>query len=263
MILMAAMETLINFWTTLYPSIKELKSVPAWPPDVFCLAATALQKSGAYSVLVDDRPPDLTFGIPRGVHRPTFMREIGMLWRNVATTKKRVPHQLEQWWRVVVEHFSLSLLQLPRKRRCIAALVQLLAAADEACAGVGISISGPLTRSDWRTAKPDPFLAEAEARLLRTVKSGSSLCRNIDPSRARVLPKMHTPQTGLTIRSLSHNVALCPAEDITPEWFSLATDTQEHALNLLVFPWPLQVSPRQFTWTRKVHMSDEVEPGSY
>lgn len=152
-------------------------------------------------------------------------------------------------------------MQLRSQRDCLASLLFLLACSDEACVGVGISLSRVASR--LRPTAKDPFLWDAEERLFSTIPEGSTMCKEIDSARARVLPKMHTPQNGMTIRSLSHYVAYCPANDLRPEWYSFGTDTQEHALNLLIIPWPPRISPSQFSANRKVLLSDSVQRGAY
>src|SRR5262249_41533171 len=57
--------------------------------------------------------------------------------------------------------------------------------------------------------------------------------------------------------------AYCPATDLRPEWYSFGTDTQEHALNLLIVPWPTKIAPSQFLANKKVLLSDSVERGAY
>jgi hypothetical protein len=54
-----------------------------------------------------------------------------------------------------------------------------------------------------------------------------------------------------------------PSTEVCPEWFSFCADTNEHALNLLLVPWPMQVTPKQFRATRKEKISDEVDRGGY
>ena len=76
-------------------------------------------------------------------------------------------------------------------------------------------------------------------------------------------PKCIPPQNGMTIRSLSHYVAYCPATDLRPEWYSFGADTQEHALNLLLIPWPSRIAPNQLLANRKVLLSDSVKRGAY
>jgi hypothetical protein len=138
-----------------------------------------------------------------------------------------------------------------------------LAVADETCVGVGIAISKVLTRTDWSGEERDTFLEAAEERLLLSAQTASTSCMHIHPSKARVLPKMHTAQNGLTIRSLSHYICSIPSSDVSAEWLSWSADTQHHALNLLIVPWPQRIQPSQFRESRKVKLTDEVQRGGY
>jgi hypothetical protein len=134
-----------------------------------------------------------------------------------------------------------------------------VSAADEASFGLGIFFS------HGTDAKKDLLWEDAEERLIKDIPKGlgSTLCREIDHSRARVLPKMHTPQSGLTVRSLSHHLAFCLGSEIVPEWFSLATNTDNHSLNLLLIPAPREVSPDQFRASIKHNVSPKLKRGSY
>ena len=71
--------------------------------------------------------------------------------------------------------------------------------------------------------------------------SGSTLCNQMHPSRLRVLPELHVPQSGLTVRSLSRNLALCTGEEIRPQWINIpspTSPTNPGSFNLLLLPWP-------------------------
>jgi hypothetical protein len=116
------------------------------------------------------------------------------------------------------------------------ALIELCAAADEACAGVGIPASGG-----------DAFWKAATLRLDKTRAFASTLCQRIDGAQLQVLPKIHTPQNGLTLRSLTLNLALCPGREVHPKWFLAPVSLAPHGLNLLVVPWPPVVKPSCFT----------------
>jgi hypothetical protein len=59
------------------------------------------------------------------------------------------------------------------------------------------------------------------------------------------LPKRHTPQNGITIRSLTNHLALCPAGDVKVRWAENPC-ANSHYFNLLLAPWPLQTSPADF-----------------
>jgi hypothetical protein len=195
-----------------------------WPPDAFCFAATALQRSSAYTALVGTGKPKLHFK-HRLKNRAEALEEIGAQWRTSAAEGKLPPKLIREWFDQIRARRNVPLSSLAKHKRTLAALTNLLAAADESCEGLGIS----LTSSD-----NDQFTTIAEAQLLPTAEKGSTLCRNIHPSRARVLPKCHTAQTGLTIRSFSHFLALASSSEIRPEWYSFCDGTSQHALNLLL-----------------------------
>jgi hypothetical protein len=98
-----------------------------------------------------------------------------------------------------------------------------------------------------RKKEVDPFSEDASELLLHTAAryGASTLCKQIRPSTVRVLPKLHTPQIGITIRSLTHNLALCPAGDVKLQWAESLSEGR-HCLNLLLAPWPLHVAPAHF-----------------
>lgn len=226
-----------------------------WPPDVFCLAAAVLQASGAYSRVVDDSPPHGT-----GKKRATRTREVkrvGSSWRKSAVSARKTPARLQAWWQCVRDNQEVALTRLGDFVEPTLCLLNLLAAADEASAGLGLFFNA--------TRKADAFERQGERRLFQTAMSetGATLCQQIPPTKGRVLPKRHTPQNGLTIRSLSHNLAYSYTPDVKPEWISAAQDTKHHCFNLLVVPWPFNVEPNQFTATRSKGVADVVQTDSY
>jgi hypothetical protein len=122
--------------------------------------------------------------------------------------------------------------------------------------------TAPLPGISLTSTDNDMFTKIAELQLFPR-DAGSTLCKRIHPTRARVLPKSHTPQTGLTIRSFSNFLGLVASTEVCPEWFSFCADTNDHALNLLLVPWPPKVAPSQFRATEKEKISDEVDRGGY
>lgn len=131
-----------------------------------------------------------------------------------------------------------ALKNICKNRRLLEYLVLLTACADEACSRVGL---------------PNPSLDPAETpfydHALDLILEGSdtevgihgaTLCKEIHPEIARVLPKMHTPQSGMTIRSLSLNLGLVLANEIIPRWHFLPEQVGP-AFNVLFVPWPLKV----------------------
>ncbi len=224
----------------------------SWPPDAFCFSASVLQKSAAYTSLVGDSRPNLRFKHPKK-DRSEALEMIGEKWRAAAGAGRLPPKHVSQWLKKIRENREVSIGSLSSHKTLLSALVNLMAAADEACFGLGIS----LTNTD-----NDAFTKLAELQLFPR-DAGSTLCKRIHASRARVLPKSHTPQTGLTIRSFSNFLGLVPSTEVCPEWYSFCADTNEHALNLLLVPWPRKIIPRQFRATEKEKISDEVDRGGY
>lgn len=231
-----SVETFVEF---LYPGVWTAQFPPDWPPDMFAIAASLLQKSGAYTRVLSAWPPQIT-RTNRDSHRTAVqwgehIKQVGGAWRKAVVDGQRSPQAVHKWWKRISARRDTPIMEVGKHRDLWESLLQLCAAADEACEGVGIPSSDE--------AGSDPF--DVDANLLLLSRNGGSLCRNIHPSRARVLPKLHTPQNGLTIRSLSHNLALCPSSEIEPRWYRLPR-YQGHCLNLLLVPWPETVMPAQF-----------------
>src|SRR5207248_911160 len=117
-------------------------------------------------------------------------------------------------------------------------LLQLCAAADEASMGAGIP--------NRKGTKLESFQLEVRKHFANQDKIGSTLCKTIDRSKLCVLPKLHAPQSGMTIRSLSHHLALCPTGDVDTRWIEVPSQRDEHCLNLLLIPWPEVTTPKHF-----------------
>jgi len=111
----------------------------AWPPDAFCFAATALQRSSAYTALVGTGKPKLRFK-HRLKHRAEALEEIGDQWRTSAAKGKLPPKLIGEWLGQIRARRHVPLSSLAKHKRTLAALTNLLAAADEACYGLGISL---------------------------------------------------------------------------------------------------------------------------
>lgn len=221
--------------------------MPQWPPDVFGLCMSALQQSGAYCAVLKSWPP--TTGHDSWADH---VEELGLAWLSDWPTP-RVPEEVLDLWKTVLAGWDIALADLEKNTHLCQALLQLSAIADEACVGMGTP--GPHYDEEEGTDKDamqkvEELFSYVDS-LLRPQKSGSTLCKEIDPRYLRVLPKMRTPQTGLTIRSLSHHLSLCSANEVKPKWILVSYPHQEElALNLLLVPWPKHVAPIQFSPTR-------------
>jgi hypothetical protein len=213
-----------------------LTRVPRWPPDAFAVAAALLRKTGAYTAIVDRVPP------PAGW--TAQIESIGTRWRKAFNANGSLPKEVTDDWAVLVSSAGVDLTVLRRKPRLLRSLLRLMATGDNASAGAGIPTRGP-DRFDRQTLA---LLARGDA------DAPSSLSERVDSSRLVVLPKLHTPQTGLTLRSLSHNLALFEPRDVTPRWMTwpsrASVPESGRALNVLLLPWPLRMRSRDFVMTR-------------
>lgn len=137
---------------------------------------------------------------------------------------------------------------LDADRRLAVDLLQLLAAADAACS----VLSAPPSAVEGDTAAQHLIAQSIHAleQSSRDAQSGASLCdsKRIDPRQLRVLYRLRTPQRGLTLRSLSHYLALVAETEVIPRWYAARRQHMEgrkRLLNLLLAPWPLVIERQQ------------------
>jgi hypothetical protein len=221
-----------------------------WPPDVFALSAAVLRRSGAYTSVLETS---------RGVKECLADLKAGdldgaMEWRNWLEQCRKLasagikardyPERLKGFWDLLWECRHMPLYKISNRPDLLAALVDCVALADEVSLSCGLPIRNDLKK------RPDYFLVRKGWKRLEPNRFGSSLCSDlIYPHAARVLPKMHTPTSGLTLRSFSHHLALCETDEVQPRWFMIPgargdVTNQDH-MNLLVVPWPEVCLPAQ------------------
>lgn len=215
---------------------------PNWPPDVFGVVGTILSESGAYTRVLDGWPPKslLTRGVPPGPERVRIWAEWvvqkGAEWRSAAAAAKDAPKEVRTRWEKILSFRDQPVTAARTKRALADALLELSALADQASERAGIPLSTDMESFDqfWLEACVDCLMLN------------HTLCRDILPSRLRVLPKLHTPRSGLTFRSMTHHLALCPTGDVSPRWNQVVTNIPVTRLNVLVVPYPFDVRPKQF-----------------
>lgn len=192
------------------------------------------------------------------------MRRIGLDWRRgwrPRSGSDTVPKEIVRWWNEIIEKGDLELSELPKQKHLCDSLIQLLAVADEACVGFGIP--GGSVQSSLDVAEDRAFDFAQRLLIADLAENGATLCTIILPTKTRVLPKLHTPQTGLTIRSMSHNVAACHGNEVIPVWSVIPRAERRTGLNLLLLPWPLSLSVEQFSAVPKsAHLLANL-PGRY
>jgi hypothetical protein len=233
--------------------------VPSWPPDVFAVVATVLKRTGTYLALA---------GLPKpvvvGKKGNDEVQEVAKKWReHLAGTSTTIPSEITRWWQTITEGSNwpadelLDAIRDEQERRhdeamgIITNLFRLFMTADEVSHGAGFLTLGQASADaadsfelrcaknlsfQWWPVYPSPL---------------SSLCEKVHPTRAIVLPKIHVPQSGLTLNNLTRNLAFCDSgADIAPVWrWIVSPYHQTHkreGINLLLIPYPLSVHPSSF-----------------
>lgn len=236
-----------------------LRRAAVSPPDIFCIAATLAELSGLYLRITR---PDFILHPGNGQPNedPGWQEEAhdaGKTWVKFAAKatsgrRPRMPRVLLRDLQTLEQAAGSSVVGLSDAQA--AAVLRLMAYADEACANVGL----PFSKEDGaKHGEPwTDFMLDLRARLLHALGGHSStenrpatLCRFIDPDKAIVLPKMRVPQVGLTLRSLSHHLAMVPGTHVVTKWLnpkSIFQSTNGGSLNMVLLPWPMQVAPSHF-----------------
>jgi hypothetical protein len=232
------------------------KALAQWPPDLFALTAGVLRKSGAYISAMNF----LGGGKAIDEARAKARQAAGQCWRArldscgddevVKTPWDGIPGDLETYkvlFRVLVANLDLEIHKICDRPEVCDALMDLMAVADEACVGVGLPLREAVLPKD---EKPSVALGSFWRRTDRELfpkQFGSTLCKTVLPSVARVLPKLHTAQCGLTLRSFSHHLAYVDSVEVQPSWVSVPGSRGDvhdvHRMNLLIVPWPELVTP--------------------
>jgi len=217
-----------------------------WPPDVFAIAAKILKVTGCYTGVVNKWPPRSPRKVTpqEEVHNwNVAIQQIGREWRDAVELGSGIPREVRSWWTRLIGASAIPLGKLKEKNSISRVLLQLVAAADEACAEIGIpsDVGGVPRRRTGDLA----WRARALMGIQNWRGEPCTLCRQIPSSLLAVLPKLHTPTNGTTLRSLTHHLALHDNPEISVHWKEITTKL-DHTLNVLCVPWPLEIRPVDF-----------------
>jgi len=183
-----------------------------WPPDVFAVVMSLLQKSGAYTRAISDwwPPADRHSDVPLETQARLWakrMKDIGVAWRaGVLSEPRLIPPEVKEWWRTVLMG-DLKVSGIREDDRFCTALLQLCAVADEASVGVGL----PPTRDDYDMqgwlALDDSMLVNAKVPLvrfhdLRHTAATLLLSQGVDPR--TIMETLGHSQISLTLNTYSH-----------------------------------------------------------
>lgn len=224
-----------------------------WPPDMFAVTSVLLNHDTTYRVCVSPGAAEIRDTTIEGSwpNHPEWIaqvRELARAWRihvnrelpgtPAATEPAMTPFFFMcalRLWRLIEHEDPLAGPEdgpdpLGQERTAsLSCLFALHAIADEACAGLGVP-GAPNVESD--------FALQAELLL----SDEGSLSR-FHPANIRVLPKLRTPQRGLTLRSFSHHCAAVRS-NVAVTWvptppMNVVADDDRERLDLLIIPWPL------------------------
>lgn len=228
------------------PEKNNVKRCPIWPPDLFAVTGTLIERSGCYTLAGPD-PSQPT------AHR-TYLADVKTVveeWAGNVAGLFITPKRVDDLWAVIIgAHGQTQISDVCASADLVDALLRLFAYADEACKGmgwdnqIGTSIFSDLALLSFL---PDIKLPPTVPRL---PYAPNSLCALVPPTEATVMPKTLTATVGCTIRSLSHHLALLPGLPLCrTEW--AITNEWEHfdeykPIRLMVIPFPYSIPSESF-----------------
>lgn len=217
---------------------------PIWPPDLFAVVGTIIDRSGCYTQASPDRS-----NLPAHEHYLAEVAGIASLWTDMYQAPAAVA---ALWTELIIGHGGMTLESLHSDPVAVRVLLKLFAIADETCAGMGwdggkeSSIFTLVALFNLTGAAPDP---------IRLPYGSRSLCGMVSPDAAVVLPKSITSSVGCTLRSLSHNLALLPPKTvICPSWRMASIRRSgprldpalPYDIRLLLVPFPFTIHADSF-----------------
>lgn len=238
---------------------RDWEPCPDWPPDLFAVVATLVQKSGAYAY----RSHDLG---RRGTFDQSYLRlvtDAGAAWRESPASP---PAAAQDAWLQLFEWMDEPLE--PASADWWIACLKLMAIADEAAWGMGYVIDEPRRRSS--PAGPAGSELPGESSFAATVVQAyqafaaqgrataplvhipNSLCWRVPTGECCVLPKARTPQVGITLAAFSHHLALLPsATEVRPRWLVNPVERElpqngRETFNWLLVPYPYRIHGTAF-----------------
>jgi len=238
-------------------SVPSYSLCPIWPPDLFAVVGTIIDRSGCYTEASPDRND-----LPGHQLYLTTITALAKAW---GLSMLDVPPEVQQLWTTLLsECGTLPLAEVTTHPVAVRVLLQLFAIADEACSGMGwdstVSAAGREFARYVLFNATDPTLLGDFPSLPYWP---NSLCGMISPDHVVVLPKSITTSKGCTIRSLSHHLALLPCRTmLEPEWLlsSRRADTVDRdELRLLLVPFPFDIPKSSFKLSfPKTHMAGKA-----
>lgn len=229
-----------------------------WPPDMFALCSSVVNRTGLYKLCL----LDAEWWNTREWESDIW--ELSKLWiksssnqllRKADYTKFKEKPVFKKYYDVLEQEFknpNIDLLHLrvlgdlykrePKpehmmEKEFAKALLFLFVLADASCSGLGF-LGQPLAKENLEHRI---FMAVANLLLNNT---GS--LSTINKFHGIVLPKMRTPQAGMVARSLSHHLSFHTTE-VEVIWRTFPKlEAGKQSLNILAVPYPKKIEPADF-----------------
>lgn len=219
------------------------RSLADWPPDLFAATATILADSGVYRCVVC--PPEGQSWPPTDDHLGSAPWEVSVRERGIAwaagtagesdRSQPELPDSVVRLCAVLDGAGGVFLddLDAAAHWQITTAILTLHAMADEAGEGAGL-------RTDTQFHKD----------AIQTLEQNGSLAR-LAVDRVRILPKLRAPDSGITLRSISHHLALDRSE-VRPSWLratqcsGTAGRSGRPRLTMLLVPYPASIHASDF-----------------
>jgi hypothetical protein len=247
------------------PTKNNVDLCPIWPPDIFAITGTLIERSGCYTEAGPSRDNVKDHG--------DYLEKISKIvddWTTDAGYLFVVPSEVQALWtRLVRRYADVEAAEIIRHPALVKDLLLLFSLSDEASKGMG-----------WDTQRTKNIFADLALVSLVTKRARVptyvprlkhfpySLCALVPPTQAIVMPKTLTATVGCTIRSLSHHLALLPhMSQCCPSW---ALSMEEESLDaykptrLLVVPFPFTIPDDSFTLAQEpVRLWKETYSAAY
>lgn len=227
-----------------------------WPPDIFALTSILLQTTGVYRYVVSPHPETNTRLLSTlTAEQRNLINETFRDWyRWILGVNKAMPNELRECKKILFDDDC----RFPSEPdtadfKTCETVLKLHVIADMACANFGL-----MTKSVVGKMCAINFLANY---LLAVTGSLSRLPRHL----GMILPKMRTPQRGLTIRSISHHVTFHRSE-AKVLWRSIPWNDSSktpNTLNLVAVPIPYEVTLDSFRPVKAVVSGSEAKGYRY
>jgi hypothetical protein len=217
---------------------RKIKLWFSWPPDLFLMTSYVLKKTGAYRHVVNDKG----WPFQEIQQLNDYVREWLMNIQQSLVTGAGDLVLPEPILKLQKEFDDLSArvkfnelkAMTPHAKRLAFLMVKIHVLADWSSQAFGILGAGT----------KDTAFVNYLANLLLVTRGSLS---TVPKFHGIVIPKMRTPQSGLTLRSFSHHLTYHDTE-VEVMWRSVPwVNSDQNTLNILCVPWPDEVRSVDFT----------------